>query len=84
MPFEQRPGQGNLFKNKHHTEGSKQPNLKGTALVQVGNQLVEVELAGWTRESEKAGKWISLSVKCKSVRPQDDMDRAMPEEDGRW
>lgn len=76
MPYEQKPGQGSLFRNKKHVEGDKLPSMKGTALVQVGTLLAEIEIAGWKRESEKAGKWLSLSVKCKSVRPQDDMGRA--------
>jgi hypothetical protein len=35
----------------------------------MGDQLVELELGGWTRESDKAGTWISLNVKLTSVRP---------------
>ena len=74
MAYEQKPGSGSLFRNKRKEEGDKRPNLTGKALLQVGDQLVEVELSGWTRESERAGKWISLSVRAKHVRPLDDVD----------
>lgn len=73
MAFQQRPGQGSLFQNKKRSS-DKAPNLKGTALVVVGNQTVTLELAGWERHSDKAGDWISLSVKATAARPNDDSD----------
>jgi hypothetical protein len=36
---------------------------------------VELDLAAWTRESDKAGKWLSLSVKVKD-RYNHDRDRS--------
>jgi len=80
LSYEQKLNTGSLFANRDHAKNPKAPNAKGTALVQVGNQFVELELAAWTRESDKAGKWQSLSLKVKSVRPapppHQDMDRA--------
>lgn len=70
MPFEQRPGSGSLFKNRDHEKNPKAPNLKGTALLQLTDgSLVEIEISAWTKESERAGKWLSLSVKPKDARP---------------
>jgi hypothetical protein len=69
MGFENRPGQGALFRNRHKGENDNAPNLKGTALLQLNDgQLVEIEISAWTKESEKAGKWLSLNVKPKVVR----------------
>lgn len=73
MAFQQKVGSGSLFKNKKRSS-DKSPTLKGTALVQVGNQTVTLELAGWDRHSDKAGDWISLSVKATAARPNDDND----------
>lgn len=73
MAYQQRVGTGSLFTNKKRSS-DKAPNLKGTALVQIGNQVVQLELAGWSRESEKAGRWIALSVKATSARPSEDGD----------
>jgi len=32
--------------------------------------MLECEIAAWTRESEKAGKWLSLTIKPKQDRQQ--------------
>jgi len=76
MAFQQKPGQGALFRNRDRGDNERAPNLKGTALVLVGDQILELEIAAWTRESEKAGKWLSLSVKAKSIRPNEDVEKA--------
>lgn len=73
MAFQQKVGSGSLFINKKRSS-DKSPNLKGTALVQIGNQVVTLELAGWERHSDKAGDWISLSVKVIAARANDDND----------
>ena len=80
MAYVQKLGSGSLFSNRDK-KNDKAPNVKGTALVKVGNQIVELDIGGWTREGTKAGKWLSLSVKVKSMRqlgrPDDsDMDAA--------
>ena len=70
--FENRPGQGALFKNRDR-KNDRAPNLKGDALLQLETgELVEVEVAAWTKESEKAGRWLSLSVKPKTIRQRFD------------
>jgi hypothetical protein len=69
MPYEQRPSTGSLFSNRGRKNG-KAPNFKGSGLLELdGGRLVELDLAGWTRESERAGKWLSLSIKLKADRP---------------
>jgi hypothetical protein len=66
MPFENKPNTGALFKNRDKGNNEKAPNLKGTALLQLADgSTVELDIAGWARESEKAGRWLSLSVKLK-------------------
>jgi hypothetical protein len=69
MAFEKRPNSGQLFKNDKKGDNSRAPNLKGSALLQLENgELLELDLAAWTRESEKAGRWLSLSIKLKGDR----------------
>jgi hypothetical protein len=70
MPYEHRPNSGSLFKNRNKGDNEKAPNLKGTALLELPDgTTVELDIAAWTRESEHAGKWLSLSVKLKQQRP---------------
>jgi hypothetical protein len=76
MPFEQRPGTGALFKNRHH-DNPNAPTLKGNGLLQLDNgRVVEVELAAWTKESAKAGRWLSLTIKLKGERRPNAQDLA--------
>lgn len=63
MAYELKEGQGSLFKNNKVSE--KAPDCKGSVLI--NGQLYEI--AAWKRESERAGAWLSLSVKLK----QDDL-----------
>jgi hypothetical protein len=85
MPYEQRPNTGSLFSNRDHAKNPKAPTTKGNLLIEIGDQIVEIELAGWTRDSPKAGKWVSLAAKLKSIRTVDgrDLDAALgkPDED---
>lgn len=68
MAFEQRPNSATLFKNKDKKE-DKHPNLKGTGLLELDDgRVVELELAAWTKESDRAGKFLSLSIKLKRDR----------------
>jgi hypothetical protein len=78
MAFEQRANSAQLFKNRDKKSDSH-PNLKGegaldaTAIRQYladnpETSTIPLELAAWTKESEKAGKWLSLSVKLKGER----------------
>ena len=68
MPFEHKPGTGSLFKPRDR-KNDRAPNLTGGAIVEIGDELYELDISAWTKESPKAGKWLSLSVKLKTVRP---------------
>ena len=80
MAFEQRPGSASLFQNRKK-EKPNQPDFKGTGVLQVENKLVTIEFAAWTKFSEKAGDWYSLSMKTTEVKDNPDMDKAFLEED---
>jgi hypothetical protein len=72
MPFEHSPGSGALFKNRHK-KNPKAPNLVGSAVLEMEDgSRVDVEIAAWTRESPKAGKWLSLAVELKRDRQNGD------------
>jgi hypothetical protein len=75
MAYEQRVNSGSLFKNKD-PRTDKSPNVTGNALLRVGDQLVEIGLSGWTKENEKIGKWLSLSLKIKGTRPAEPVDNS--------
>jgi hypothetical protein len=69
---------GVLFINRDHAKNPKSPNLKGTGRIAIDGKEYELDLAAWTRESERAGKFLSVSIKlkgegrtaAKSTRPQ--------------
>jgi len=67
MAYEAKPGTGTLFRNREK-KSDRHPNLKGDALVEIDGQLYQLELAAWTKQSERAGKFLSLSVKLKGAR----------------
>jgi uncharacterized protein (DUF736 family) len=62
--FEKRDMSGALFRNDQKGN-DKAPNSRGYVII--GG--VEYELSGWTRESDKAGRWVSLAVKRKDDAP---------------
>ena len=73
MSFENRPGSGALFKSRDREKNPKAPNLRGDALLQLENgELVPIEISAWVKASEKAGRWLSLSVKPKATRQRFD------------
>ena len=78
MAYEQRRGQANLFANKKKQDNPKQPDLKGEVEVLVGNLIATMEIAAWRRKSDKAGEYLAIAVNVKHVRPNEDIDRAMP------
>jgi hypothetical protein len=47
-------------------------------LVTVGDQLLALELAGWTKTTKAGDKFISLSCEVKSLTANPDMDEALP------
>lgn len=65
MAFEQKDNSGSLFKNTKR-EKDTHPNATGTAMIDG----VEYYVSAWTKESEKAGKWQSLSFKRKDSATQ--------------
>lgn len=65
MAFEQKPGTGFLFKNEDRQ--GQQPNTRGTLMTPDGKLW---EIAGWTKQSEKAGTFISL--KAQKPTPKDE------------
>jgi hypothetical protein len=67
MAFEQRPNSGTLFKNRDKKE-PKHPDLKGDGLIEIAGTLYPVEIGAWTKETPKAGKFLSLSLKLKQSR----------------
>jgi hypothetical protein len=52
-----------LFKNKYRVDNPKAPNLKGKGRVTIDGVEYELDLAAWTHESEKAGKFLALTIK---------------------
>jgi hypothetical protein len=80
MSWETKPGTGSLFRNRNKGGNQKAPNLKGEALIEINGQLYPVDIAARVKESEKAGRWLSLTIKLKEARWQrdkDDIDRAI-------
>jgi hypothetical protein len=69
MAFEKKPGTGALFRNRDRDDNDRAPNLKGYALVEINGEPYELDIGAWTRESERAGKWLSLRVKLKTGAP---------------
>jgi hypothetical protein len=67
MAWTTKPGTGALFRNREK-KNDRQPNLKGEAVVEIAGQLHTLELAAWSKESERAGKWLALTVKLKGDR----------------
>lgn len=62
MAYEQKDGQGSLFKNDKDGVENR-PDLKGSITI-AGKQYW---LSGWTKEGDK-GKWLSLSAQPKDER----------------
>jgi len=76
QPFENKPGSGALFRPRQKSDNPKAPTLRGDALLQLEDStLVEIEISAWSKESDKAGRWLSLSVKPKAARQQFNRDR---------
>ncbi len=62
MAYEQKDGQGSLFKNDKDGVENR-PDLKGSITI-AGKQYW---LSAWTKEGDK-GKWLSLSAQPKDDR----------------
>jgi hypothetical protein len=59
---------GVLFQNRDHAGNPKAPNLKGTGRITIDGREYELDLAAWSKQSERAGKFLSLSIKLKGDR----------------
>lgn len=62
MAYEVKDNSGSIFKNTKK-EKDTHPTMTGSAMIDG----VEYWVSGWTKESEKSGKWISLSFKKKET-----------------
>ncbi len=61
MAFEQRPGNGALFKNTKKGDNPKAPDYTGNALSPSGEHF---ELSAWIKEGTK-GKFMSIALEPK-------------------
>jgi hypothetical protein len=80
MSYEQRPGATNLFSNRKKGDNEKAPDYKGDISLEIDGQLCQLEAAVWERESQKAGKYLGLSLKLKLKH---DRDSTRPNTGGR-
>lgn len=63
--YEQKEGQGSLFKNDKKTN-EKQPDYNGSIMVDGKSH----KLAGWVREAKNGKKFLSLKVESTNYNPQ--------------
>lgn len=63
--YEQKEGQGSLFKNDKKTN-DKQPDYSGSIMVDGKAH----KLAGWVRESKNGLKFLSLKVESTNFNPR--------------
>jgi len=61
MSYENKPWTGALFKNDYKN-AENHPDFKGPFYVALDGQVIEFEIAGWTRESKGGKKYISLKA----------------------
>jgi hypothetical protein len=72
MAFEERPNSGVLFVNNKRGGNEKAPSMKGSGNIVIRGVTYDLDIAGWTRESPRAGKFLSLSIKVKTGDEQYD------------
>lgn len=70
MAFEDREMSGFIFRNKER-KSEKHPTMRGTCLV--NGQPHEIAL--WTKETEKAGKFFSFKISPARERPATQAER---------
>lgn len=71
MAFEPRENTFVLFRNRHRSN-PKSPTMTGNANNVINGVKYELEIAGWTRESEKAGKFLSGTIRLADGDGKDD------------
>ena len=69
--FEAKPNTGSLFKNKYK-KTEQHPDLTGELVLdklfledlihKSGDSTIKVSISAWSKESEKVGKYFSLSI----------------------
>ena len=80
MAFEQKDGQGSLFKNDRKEPGSKQPDYRGDC--NINGEIMEI--AAWIKQSSNGKNFMSLSFKPKEdYKPKaekkvDEFDEDLP------
>lgn len=67
--YEQKPGQGSLFKNGKKGDNEKAPDYTGSANIDG----TTYQIAGWLKKPEGKTPFLSLSVKVKQA-PQDSLE----------
>jgi hypothetical protein len=67
MPYQQKPGQTNLFSNRDKKE-ERHPDFKGECQVEINGHLYPLDIAMWRKESERAGEFFSVSIRLKGER----------------
>ena len=60
MSYENKPGSGALF--KRDKKGERQPDYSGPYYEQVGDGVVERQIAAWIRKSKKGETYLSIQV----------------------
>ena len=82
--FTQRPNTAALFVNRKRGDNAKAPNLKGTGNIVIDGGTYDLDIAAWTRESPKAGRWLSLSIELKGETTTAPVVTADRDEDGQF
>lgn len=62
MAYEQKPGQGSIFKNDKKVQGDNQPEYKGSLMTPDG---VECWVSVWVKRPEGKQPFFSLSIQAK-------------------
>ena len=75
MAYEQKDGQGSLFRNKRK-EKETHPDYNGS--FKIGG--VEYWLSGWMKEAKSGEQYMSLSVKPKETRQDPPAATAEPKD----
>lgn len=74
MAYEQKPGQGSLFKNEKKTE-EKHPDYKGSLTTPEG---VECWVSAWIKRPEGKATYMSLSIQEKDIQPATVVEQSTP------
>jgi hypothetical protein len=80
MAYEAKAGTGTLF-HVGEKKNDNQPDLKGNAVIEIDGKRYQLDIAAWTKESERAGEYLSLSIKLKDERYATRRDGALPDAD---